>query len=122
MPIELIRALAPAFLIFSLVIPIVVTGFLGRGWIFSVFLGWIFFVTSFLFRDVFSLMLADHFHGRESARTIAVYQPGTVAAIFAGWLPPLISHFIGRGVRGLRNGFGATRGNNRSEQDEALKP
>ena len=118
MPIVLIQALSPSVLALSLIVP-VLTGFLGRRLGVSIALGWFLFVLSFLFQDIFSVLIANHFHGREGVRAVAVDQPGTVAAVFAGWLFPLVGHFVGRGFRGLRKRVFRGGGNNNSEQDAA---
>ncbi|MBL9155788.1 MAG: hypothetical protein JNK37_25150 [Verrucomicrobiales bacterium] len=98
MSIDLIKALAPSILVLALVVP-ALTGFLGRKVGVSIALGWTLFVLSFAFQDLFSLMIANHFHGRAGVKAVAVDQPGTVAAVFVGWLQSLICHFIGRGIR-----------------------
>lgn len=116
MPIVLIQALSPSVLALSLIVP-VLTGFLGRRLRISIVLGWLLFVLSFLFQDIFSLLIANYFHGRDGVRAVAVDQPGTAAAVFVGWLLPLIGHFVGRGFGGLRKRVFRGGGNNNSEQD-----
>ncbi len=101
MPITLIESLSPSILVLSVLVPLL-TGFFGGRLGVSIGLGWFLFVLSFLFQDIFSLMLANHFHGIDGVRAVAVDQPGTVAAVFAGAAPALLGHFLGRGLRRLQ--------------------
>ena len=80
-------------------------------------IGWFLFVISFLFQDIYSIMIAGHFHGNEGVKAVAVDQPGTVAAVFVGWLIPLVGHFIGKGLRRLVQIVGGGSRLTRSEQD-----
>jgi len=121
MSISVIQAISPAILGLSLVVPIC-AGFLGRRLRISIVVGWLLFVLAFLFQDILSLMLASHFHGRDGVRAVAVDQPGTIAAVFSGWLPPLIGHFMGKGLRGQLKLVCGNRNRTNSEQDESLKP
>ena len=100
MPIVVIKAIAPSILAISFVAPLL-NGILGRRLGISIALGWILFVLSFVFQDLLSPMIASHFHGRDGVNAVAVDQPGTVAAVFVGWLPSLVGHFAGRGLREL---------------------
>jgi len=118
MPIFLIDALAPSILALSLVAPIL-NGFFGRRVVVSIALGWFLFVLSFVFQDILSVMIASHFQGRDGVRAVAVDQPGTVAAVFVGWLPSLVCHFAGRGLGGLRRLVSRGGKNTNSEQGAA---
>lgn len=83
---------------------------------FSMALGWSLFVLSFVFRDIFSLMIAKYFHGKEGAKVVAVDQPGTIAAVFVGWFPALVGHFLGRGMGRLRK-FLRSKGKNYDDKE-----
>jgi len=102
MPIAFLQAISPTSLLLSVIVP-VIFGFGGRRLRRSVILGWSLFIVSFLFQDILTPVLANHFHGPEVAKTVAIDQPGTVATVFGGWVLPLVGHFVGRGFKRLRN-------------------
>lgn len=114
MPLSLIQTIAPAMMGLALVIPIL-AGFLGRRLWLSIILGWVLFVAAFLFQDVLALLLANHFHGQDGVRAVAVEQPGTCAAVVGGWLLPLAGHFLGRGARALLKPFFGSHSQDSSE-------
>ncbi len=64
--------------------------------------GWLLFVLAFLFQDVIAPLLAWQFAGKEAAASISPEQPGTVGAIFGGWLLPLLVSLVSRKLGQLR--------------------
>ena len=117
MPIVLIDALSPSILVLSMVMPII-AGYLGKRLSLSIALGWSLFVLGFLFQDIFSVLLAGHFHGQDGVKAVAVDQPGTAAAFFIGWIIPTIGHFVGNGAARLRKWLFRADCKNSSEQTD----
>ena len=114
MQILLIKSIAPVILIAGLVTSLSM-GVLKCRLLPSIALGWFLFVLSFLFQDLFSPMMAHYSSGREGVKAVAVDQPGTIAAIFIGWIYSTICHFLGRFFRYLFDLIARRRNKNKSD-------
>ena len=101
LPTWILNAVTPTLLILSFSIPAVVGAKRGATAP-ALAIGWAVFVAAFAFQDLAAPLLARHFYGRDRIDPIAADQPGTCAAVAAGWVPALIGFWGGRLDRRMR--------------------
>lgn len=99
-----IGSLSNAFCLIAIAVPFFL-GIRGERLRWGVLAGWVLFVVALLFQDIISPILAYHYIGRDAGNRISPEQPGTIAAVFVGWLLGLLFHLAGSGVRLLFNAF-----------------